>query len=67
MIKLTARIINGKKCGYHVEVNGTTYNVIKHPQGGWKIINTATGLHIPSAVNLDDAKATIAMEEGITA
>lgn len=63
-IKLQPRVILGVKKGYHTEVNGTTYNVIKHPEGGWKIINCSNGCYLPSVRTLQDAKESIASNEG---
>lgn len=63
-ITLTPRIILNVKRGYHATVNGTTYNVVKNPAGGWKIINTETGVYLPSVSTLAEAKESIARNEG---
>lgn len=65
-IELSPRVVLGVKRGYSAEVNGTTYNVVKNPAGGWKVIecSDAGARHLPSVRTLEDAKAAIASNEG---
>lgn len=63
-ITLNKRIIAGVMSGYTTTINGTTYNVVKHTQGGWKVIECGVK-HLPSVRTLADAKDAIASNEGL--
>lgn len=64
IVTLIAREVLGVRRGYSATVGGTTYNVVKHPQGGWKVIECGVK-HLPSVRTLADAKDAIASNEGL--